>query len=43
MVNPNLIMPTVLTEAARAYVNLGYQDIAGRSAAYPKRCLVEWT
>lgn len=28
-VNPNLVMPTVLTEAARAYVNLGYQDIAG--------------
>lgn len=29
MVNPNLVMPSVLTEAARAYVNLGYQDIAG--------------
>jgi hypothetical protein len=29
MVNPNLIMPTVLTEMAKAYVNLGYQDIAG--------------
>lgn len=29
LVNPNLIMPTVLTEAAKAYVNLGYQDIAG--------------
>lgn len=28
-VNPNLIMPTVLTEAARTYVELGYQDIAG--------------
>ena len=28
-VNPNLIMPTVLTEAAKAYLNLGYQDIAG--------------
>ncbi|HEY5918330.1 MAG TPA: SusD/RagB family nutrient-binding outer membrane lipoprotein [Chryseolinea sp.] len=28
-VNPNLVLPTVLTEAARAYVNLGYQDIAG--------------
>ncbi len=28
-VNPNLIMPTVLTEAAKLYVNLGYQDIAG--------------
>ncbi len=28
-VNPNLIMPTVLTEAARLYTNLGYQDIAG--------------
>ena len=29
LVNPNLIMPTVLTEAAKAYLNLGYQDIAG--------------
>jgi hypothetical protein len=29
LVNPNLIMPTVLTEAAKIYVNLGYQDIAG--------------
>ncbi len=29
MVNPNLIMPTVLTEAAKLYTNLGYQDIAG--------------
>ena len=28
-VNPNLILPTVLTEAAKSYVNLGYQDIAG--------------
>src|SRR6187551_3080570 len=28
-VNPNLVMPTVLTEAAKLYVNLGYQDIAG--------------
>lgn len=28
-VNPNLIMPTVLTEAAKLYLNLGYQDIAG--------------
>ncbi|MCE6992278.1 SusD/RagB family nutrient-binding outer membrane lipoprotein [Dyadobacter sp. CY323] len=28
-VNPNLVMPTVLTEAAKRYVNLGYQDIAG--------------
>ncbi len=28
-VNPNLIMPTVLTEAAKSYLNLGYQDIAG--------------
>lgn len=29
VVNPNLIMSTVLTEAAKSYVNLGYQDIAG--------------
>ena len=29
VVNPNLILPTVLTEMAKAYVNLGYQDIAG--------------
>jgi hypothetical protein len=29
VVNPNLVLPTVLTEAAKAYVNLGYQDIAG--------------
>ena len=28
-VNPNLVMPSVLSEAAKAYVNLGYQDIAG--------------
>jgi len=28
-VNPNLIMPTVLTEGAKLYLNLGYQDIAG--------------
>ncbi|NIJ55858.1 SusD/RagB family nutrient-binding outer membrane lipoprotein [Dyadobacter arcticus] len=28
-VNPNLVMPTILTEAAKSYVNLGYQDIAG--------------
>ncbi|MEO5602727.1 MAG: SusD/RagB family nutrient-binding outer membrane lipoprotein [Cyclobacteriaceae bacterium] len=28
-VNPNLVLPTVLTEAAKIYVNLGYQDIAG--------------
>lgn len=28
-VNPNLVLPTVLTEAAKLYVNLGYQDIAG--------------
>jgi hypothetical protein len=29
VVNPNLVLPTVLTEAGRAFVNLGYQDIAG--------------
>ena len=29
LVNPNLIMPTILTETARLYLNLGYQDIAG--------------
>ncbi|MES2796236.1 MAG: SusD/RagB family nutrient-binding outer membrane lipoprotein [Bacteroidota bacterium] len=29
LVNPNLIMPTVLTETSKLYVNLGYQDIAG--------------
>ena len=28
-VHPNLVLPTVLTEAAKIYVNLGYQDIAG--------------
>ncbi len=28
-VNPNLIMPTILTEAGKAFVNLGYQDVAG--------------
>lgn len=28
-VNPNLILPTVLTEAAKIYLDLGYQDIAG--------------
>ncbi|GHB62689.1 SusD/RagB family nutrient-binding outer membrane lipoprotein [Persicitalea jodogahamensis] len=28
-VNPNLILPTVLTETGKAYVNLGYGDIAG--------------
>lgn len=27
--NPNLVLSTVLTETARSYVNLGYQDIAG--------------
>lgn len=27
--NPNLLMPTVLTEGAKLYLNLGYQDIAG--------------
>lgn len=27
--NPNLVLSTVLTEASRAYVGLGYQDIAG--------------
>jgi hypothetical protein len=29
VVNPNLVLATVLTEAAKSYVNLGYQDIAG--------------
>ncbi len=29
IVNPNLIMPTVLTESARDYLNLSYQTIAG--------------
>jgi len=28
-VNPNLILPTVLTEAGRLYLDLGFQDIAG--------------
>lgn len=28
-VNPNLILPTILTETGKIYVNLGYQDIAG--------------
>ncbi|GAB3022881.1 SusD/RagB family nutrient-binding outer membrane lipoprotein [Spirosoma pulveris] len=28
-VNPNLILPTVLTETGKAFVNLGFQDIAG--------------
>jgi len=28
-VNPNLVMPNVLTEAGKLYVNLGYMDIAG--------------
>ncbi|MHA8099390.1 SusD/RagB family nutrient-binding outer membrane lipoprotein [Aquirufa aurantiipilula] len=27
--NPNLVMSTVLTETGKAFVNLGYQDIAG--------------
>ena len=27
VVNPNLIMPTVLTEAAKLYLNLGYQSM----------------
>ena len=27
--NPNLVLSTVLTEAGRAFVGLGYQDIAG--------------
>src|SRR3546814_20055972 len=27
--NPNLILPTVLTEGAKLYLNLGYQVIAG--------------
>lgn len=27
--NPNLVISTVLTEAGKAFVNLGYQDIAG--------------
>ncbi|WP_257668803.1 SusD/RagB family nutrient-binding outer membrane lipoprotein [Parapedobacter tibetensis] len=28
-INPNLIMPTVLTEAAKVYLDLGFQDVAG--------------
>ena len=28
-VNPNLILPTVLSETAKSFVNVGYQDIAG--------------
>lgn len=28
-VNPNLILPTVLTEGAKSYLNLGYQEVAG--------------
>ncbi|WP_428656373.1 SusD/RagB family nutrient-binding outer membrane lipoprotein [Runella sp.] len=27
--NPNLVLSTVLTEAGKAFVNLGYQDLAG--------------
>jgi hypothetical protein len=27
--NPNLVMSTVLTEAGKSFVNLGYQDMAG--------------
>lgn len=29
LANPNLVLPTVLSETAKLYVNLGYQDIAG--------------
>jgi hypothetical protein len=29
VVNPNLVLPSVLSEAGKVYVNLGYQDIAG--------------
>jgi hypothetical protein len=29
LVNPNLVLPTVLTEAGKAFTNLGYGDIAG--------------
>jgi hypothetical protein len=29
VVNPSLVLPTVLTEAGKAYVTLGYQDVAG--------------
>ncbi|MCL4642103.1 MULTISPECIES: SusD/RagB family nutrient-binding outer membrane lipoprotein [Olivibacter] len=28
-VNPNLILPTILSETGKLYTNLGYQDIAG--------------
>ncbi|GAB3899015.1 SusD/RagB family nutrient-binding outer membrane lipoprotein [Larkinella knui] len=28
-VNPNLVLPSVLTETGKAFVNLGYMDIAG--------------
>lgn len=28
-VNPNLVLPTVLTEGAKTYLNLGYQEVAG--------------
>jgi hypothetical protein len=28
-VNPNLILPSILTEGAKSFVNLGYMDIAG--------------
>ncbi|RRB07594.1 SusD/RagB family nutrient-binding outer membrane lipoprotein [Larkinella rosea] len=28
-VNPNLLLPSVLTESGKAFVNLGYMDIAG--------------
>src|SRR5215510_13020324 len=28
-VNPNLVLPTVLTEAGKAFTNLGYGDVAG--------------
>ncbi len=29
VVNPNLVLPTVLTEAGKSFVNLGYGDIGG--------------
>lgn len=29
IVNPNLVLPTVLSEAAKRYLDLGYQNIAG--------------
>ena len=29
VVNPNLVLPTVLTETGRSFVNLGFGDIAG--------------